>query len=855
MSQIKQLLNQGTQLLQRGLFSQAIQIFRVILQQEADNGDALHFLGLALCQTGKVQEGIPLIEKAIKANPSHAPHYHNNLGNLYKLMKHIEKASHHYQQAIQLNPQYAMAHYNLGYIHQDSNPTLALKYYQQAIQLNPQLVDAHYNSGLIYQSHGQLNEAIQSFQSALKLKPGFTPVLNSLGILAQKQGLLKEAQAYYQEALRHQPSSVEAHHNLGHLYEAREEFQQAILSYQQVLKLSKQAPLTHNNLGNIFMNKQQINTAIEHYKTAIKQKPDYSQAHANLAYALHQNHQLEEAYQHYQQALNLNPHLYQAKNNLGLVLKEMGQHIAARQCFQELIKQVPTMSQAQTNLGIVLQEQGQLENAIYHFQKALKVDEKDAQAHNNLGFIYNIQGQLEQAREHLALALKHSPHSIEALTNMGNTFKFQGQPEQAINYYKQALDIDKYQPSIHSNLILAQHFSPKMTRKDLFKEFQLWEQTFAPLPASRHYTNTLNPNKRLKIGYYSPNFKAHSISDLVSLLFEHHNKEKVEIFAFSNTTQIDETSLQFEQYVDHWVNTSGLQDLTVIQLIEEEGIDILVDLTGHMSGNRLLVFAQKPAPIQVCGLGFGLTTGLKAIDYQLTDPWIVPPTWAPHNSEKLMYLSSLMRWKIPDLDLKPSQSPPILKNRFITFGSGNQCTKINQQVIDVWSKILQQQPTAKLHLKAKEFDEEASREYYLELFKKNHVQPDQIIFSGKTSKEEHIQFYDSIDIALEPFPHHGGITTFEALWMGVPVLTVDEGNRTGLGILNNLGYPELIANDLDEYIEKSLQLAKNEEQLLQYKQTLRQQLEQSNLCNGKSFAQEIENAYRIMWRIWCRKNS
>lgn len=371
--------------------------------------------------------------------------------------------------------------------------------------------------------------------------------------------------------------------------------------------------------------------------------------------------------------------------------------------------------------------------------------------------------------------------------------------------------------------------------------------------------NARDRERVLRIGYLSPDFRSHSVADFTCKLIGAHDRNQFENFCYSNVIREDAITQRFKAYTDHWLSIVGMDDEGVAARIGQDRIDILVDLAGYTAENRILIFAREPAPILVNWLGYPNTTGLKVMDYRLTDSIADPDGEADRlHSEKLVRLKHGFLCYQATGSMPPVSGPSYRHQGHITFGSFNHPPKITPAVIGTWAKILESRPDARLVLKGGAFVDAETREYYSSIFGEHGISPERLDLICKTpSRNDHLETYSRIDISLDPFPYNGTTTTCEALWMGVPVITL-RGNRhagrVGASILHHLGCPELIAENENEYIELACRLADDTGRLETLRTDLRHRMSQSELMNLPQFTETLENAYREMWTAWCDEN-
>jgi protein O-GlcNAc transferase len=436
----------------------------------------------------------------------------------------------------------------------------------------------------------------------------------------------------------------------------------------------------------------------------------------------------------------------------------------------------------------------------------------------------------------------------------------QGDPAAAVSLCQQALAAWPGNRELYSQLLFYLMGSPDLTAPEVFDWFKQASDYYPPeLKTLKPLQNSPEPWRRLKVAYVSGDFRHHALARVCSPLFESHDPRLFETYIYSNTAQTDDMSQWFREHSDHWREIHGQSSARVIQQIQADGIDILVDLAGHTSGCRLDLFSQRVAPVQItAGLGILASTGLDTVDYRLADRALVPEALAAFNSEEVVWLSHHLNWNPPEVLLQlPLQPPPCLKNGYITFGSANRTYKLNALVLDIWASLLRALPDSRLMLKCNQLDQPAQRKRLHQAFGERGIAPERVSFSGQTSTPEHIAWQSQIDIALDPFPYQGGLTTLEALFMGVPVVALNYpgGSRGALSILNAIGQPDWIAQDPRAYFEIALKLARNPDELLRLRQSLRQNMLSSPIFQGLDYTRQIENALRWLWLRWCRQEA
>lgn len=507
--------------------------------------------------------------------------------------------------------------------------------------------------------------------------------------------------------------------------------------------------------------------------------------------------------------------------------------------------------------GAIASSSGDFSEAISYFEQALAVGPTVwPEVHYYLAKVYYQQGLHHLALEHFKECQGYNEPSRSL--EIARIYFDIGLSKQGYKYLMRVLEQNPRHADAQSSLFFYLPSVPGISDFERKKVYANWaEQYYSKyLPSQQSYTNTVDPKRRLRIGYVSSDFNLHAAANNFSPLYQFRDHEQFEIFSYCNNIVVDGITENFKQRSDQWREIQNLSAYELAEQIRQDQIDILVDCNGHTAGNRLRALSLKPAPIQISGFGFVFTTGMAAFDYQLSDKIATPPNRVRNFTETLIHLSSQIHWAPFTLDInnlvqKPS---PVLSNGFVTFGSGNSSFKHNEYVVKLWSSILRQVPKSVLHLKHKNFGKEGVQYCFKQAFAAEGIDSSRLIFSGQTKMEEQMLFYNEIDIALDPFPYTGGMTTCETLFMGTPLIALDgDGIRTSQSLLTLVGAPELIAKNPEEYVFKAIALARNPQRIQEYKQNLRKQMESSAIMHSLNFTQEMERAYRHVWEQWCQK--
>ena len=580
----------------------------------------------------------------------------------------------------------------------------------------------------------------------------------------------------------------------------------------------------------------------------------HAEATYQLANAYQAQGRLDEAIACYAKVIKMAPDAMACHFNMGNALLRRGRLAEAVACYRAAIRLSPDMPEAFCNMATALKELGEIEAAVDAYKKAISLRPGYADAFHNLGYAYHQTGRLTEAIRCYQKAVALDSNRVEAYNNLALALKEKGEIPDSIRYCRKALEMRPGYAEAHSNLLFAMQCDPDVGDMEIFREsVNWWRRHGAGHAREAGRGKDPDPGRRLRVGYVSPDFREHSVSRFFLPLIENHDRKAVEVFCYGDVKRPDRMTARIRELADHWRSIVGLGDDAVARQIWEDRIDILVDLAGHTGGNRLLVFARRPAPVQVTWLGYPGTTGLGVMDYRLTDHVADPEGDADRwHTERLVRLSEGFLCYAPPEEAGEVCSLPALKEGRVTFGSFNNFSKMNEQVAAVWSRILLSVPGSLLMLKSKSLRDAGVRGRCLEMFLRNGISEDRIVFEGYArTVKDHLLLYNRVDMGLDPFPYNGTTTTCEALWMGVPVVTLKGGRhaaRVGASILTRVGLSDLIADTKEAYIRKAVELARDPGRLKALRAGMRDRLRKSTLLNGPGFAAAMEAAYQGMWR-------
>ncbi|RCS58212.1 tetratricopeptide repeat protein [Parvibium lacunae] len=797
-NQLISLLQQAIQLHQQGDYPAAEAAYKAVLERDSQQPDALHLLGLLAHQHGHHAVAISLINQALA------------------------------QQNLPPTSQAAM-HCNRGLAQQANGDWGAAKRdFMRAIELRPDFPEAHNNLGLLFYQETDYAAACQAFEQGLAIQAQASQLHNNLGLARQAQHDWAGARQAYLAALRYSPHYPQAWSNLGSLYYLQGEYGEAEKALEQARQLSQTQALSHLELAQLW-NRIGLNQAAQG--------------------------QPAMAQQAYQQALSVNPNCVDAHINIGLLQYDAGQDSLAESAYRQALQRQPDSALALNNLGNTLARQGRFDEAVTCYQQALQQQPHYAEAYANLGLALRGLGKVDAAIQAYQQAISLKPDYAEAYSNLGNALRDQGQFDAAITAYQQAVNAKPDFPLAHSNLLFFLNYHPTWSAEKIFAAYQDWEQKHAhrfysswPDWQSRRAEFLSQPSRRLRVGYVSPDFRRHAAHHFLEPLIEQHDQTAFDLFLYADVAQEDAVSERFKQTGSHWRNTCHLSDAALASQIQADQIDILVDLAGHTAGNRLLVFARKPAPVQVSSwVGYGYTTGLTAIDYFMLSEQAARSEDQAVFAEKLWPLAFSTAFR-PSDNMGDVTPLPALEHGYLRFGVLSRAIRINAPLITVWAKLLTAIPNAKLVVDSVDFKDPAQQDWLIQQFKAHHIDATRLEIGFHSPPWPILQ---SIDITLDCFPHNSGTTLQESLYMGVPFITYANRpgvGRIGAGVLADNGLQEWIAYSAEEYIAIAQYWAVHLPELARLRQGLRGRMRSVGVSNERRYSAQIEQAYQTMWQ-------
>ncbi len=607
-------------------------------------------------------------------------------------------------------------------------------------------------------------------------------------------------------------------------------------------------------LGLIAAQTGRLDQAVEFLGAAVRIRPDLADAWNVLGIARIQRREPAEAAAAFRLAVEARPDLVMAHNNLGNVLRELGDLDAAAESFRQAVRIRPDLAEPYNNLGNTLLQLGRLEEAEISLRRALELRPNSPDIAFNLGLVLWKLDKVEEATACNRRVVQLNPGHADAHANLGNGLMECGDLDEAVAEHRTALRLRPGAAQVHSNLIRTLLYHPACGMEDILAECRIWNERYAvPLRGEiRPHLNTADPDRRLRIGYINADFRNHADAFFLIPLLSNHDRDQVNVFCYSDVRRPDALTSRFRGLADTWRDILGLPDARVAELVRQDRIDILVDLKLHTADNRLLVFARKPAPLQVSWLGYPGTTGLATIDYRLTDPYLDPPgLFDDPSPEESIWLPETFWCYDPLADGPEVSDLPSLATGVTTFGCLNTPAKINDGCLVQWAHLLEKMPVSRLLVLA---PRGRARDRIAAALTREGVAGSRVEYVDKRPRGDYLRLYQRIDVALDPWPYNGHTTSLDAAWMGVPTVTTigrTVVGRAGWSQLCNLGLKDLAAATPVEAIELAARLAADRPRLAELRRTLRDRMARSPLMDAPRFARGIERAYREIWRQWC----
>ncbi|MEO5375463.1 MAG: tetratricopeptide repeat protein [Alphaproteobacteria bacterium] len=668
-------------------------------------------------------------------------------------------------------------------------------------------------------TEGRLAEAEAMFRESLRINPRLWPALHALGVLVYQAGRPVEAEALLRRAVTENPTDGRSWANLGGVLNDLDREKEAIAALAEAMRLLPEDALALNSLGLVHMSAKRFDDAIRCFERAVASNPTLAVAYGNLGHALWRRSDLARAIEACRRSLAIDP----------------------------------TLVSGHINLAIALSHAGDRDGALEHARRAIALVPDSFEAHNAEGLILFDMKRMREAVESLSRAVALNPSHFAGHLNRASALSRLGRTREALDGFRRSMAIDPTSHAAHSNLIFCLVYDADSTGPDILAECRRWNDRHAAGVPPMPHANTRDPDRRLKVGYMSPDFRSHAMAFFLEPWFAHHDRAQVEVYAYAELAAPDGVTPRIQKQVDHWRVTAGRSDEDVARMIQADGIDILVDCAGHSQGSRLRVLAHRPAPVQVSTiLGNASSTGLAAIDCIFGDHHSTPEGYEAHFSEKLVRLPHFLAPFLPG-DTWPEVAPPLPEDQPILFANVSDPSRIGPDMVAAWLRILDRLPNSRVVLKNGLFDDPTGHDHWREVFAPLGSRLDLEGVPGGWS--ENMDFYGRVSVILDAFPVVGVTTTLIPLWMGVPVVGLVGHHAAqrwaNAPALTLLGLGDLAVDSYDDYVEAAVRLAEDRPRLAALRQTLRPTMAGSPICDARLVVADIEAAYREMWRRWC----
>jgi predicted O-linked N-acetylglucosamine transferase (SPINDLY family) len=668
---------------------------------------------------------------------------------------------------------------------------------------------------------GELENAEKIYKQILSAHPDEPEIMHFLGIVAWQRHDYDQTIDLFKKVCDANPSKVQYHLEYADVLQENQKFKEALAVYWKVLSIDRENITAHSAIASICIKTGDLDTAQKSLEIIVHIKPELPKAHSDRGFIYLNREKYKEAIGCFLEAIRIKNDFAEAYCYLGNAQYALSDYKAAIASFQRGIMINPDFFEAHYHLGVCLIETNDFGPAIASFKNALRIRPNDPQAIADLSLSKFAIGELTEAEKGFRTALKQGSQPCAR---------------------------------IHSNLLLCINYMPEYSPAQLCNEHREYGHLFNVRSSQlSNFSNNRDPQRKIRIGYVSADFCDHAISRFILPILMGHNKTLYDNFCYSNGARRDTMTTRLQALSNNWRDIHGLSDEQAGNMIRDDGIDILIDLSGHTGKNRLPLFAGKPAPVQASYLGYPNTTGLAAMDYYITDSLVDPAGQEAFFTEKLVRLDKCFCCYEPDGNALPINDLPAKANGHVTFGSLHTLSRLNNEVIDLWCQVLRAIPASRLFI-ARNMLVGSAAEGFLARFEKNGIAGNRIDMRAVPPKEGYLSWFHEIDIALDTFPWSGHTTACEALWMGVPVITLCGDRHAGrmvASILTAAGMEDWVAHSREEYCDRAKKAAGDIEILGTLRSGIRNRMLQSDLYNGKDFTLALEKAYRWMWTEWC----
>ena len=815
------LLHQAVTHHQAGNLADAEKLYRAILTKQPGHPDANHNLGVLVIGSGRAAAALPYFQAALQANLNEGQFWLSCIDALIQVSQ-LEAA----RQMLGLGVQSGLSGPAVDLLRDRlQRPAAPSPPVPSAVGTTDEFKAKLFAERGRWVSNGEEDDKRRKpKRSKNRHRKGNSDRADAFYELGQThlaRGSLAEAEGYYRNAIRIRPRFAQALCSLAEALEKQDRFAEAESRYRQSIEI----------------------------------QPDLVLAHNNLALILKQQGRLLEAEASCRRALELSPELAVVHNNLATILNNQGRVAESEASCRRAIELKPDLAEAHSNLAIALNKQGHIKESEASCRRAIELRPELAAVHNNLANVLQRQARPGEAEASCRRAIDLQPEFRDAYTNLGIALMDQGRLAEAAVSYRRAIQIQPELREAHQDLLFCLSHSGEISPEALFDEHLIFADRFeAPLrQAWTPHQNSREPERQLKVGIVSGDFREHPMVYFIEPVFSHlAGNPGLSLHAYANCLAEDSFTHRLRRHFPHWNQVFDLSEELFAQKVRDDGIDILIDLTGHTAHNRLLAFARKPAPIQCGWIGYLGTSGLKSMDYYLADKYFLSPgEFDCYFTEKIVYLPAVAAFE-PSSDAPDVGPLPSLTTGRLTFGSFNRLSKLNPGVIALWSQLLRALPESQMLIGGMPRD--GRHQVVGRWFQDEGIALERLQFHPRSGNRDYLALHDQVDFCLDPFPFTGATTTCHALWMGVPTLTLlgqTVAGRLGAALLQHIGLEDFIAHTPEEFVKKGIFWASNLHSLAKLRAGMRDRFLGSAIGQPDLVAQGLAVAFRQMWRSWC----
>jgi protein O-GlcNAc transferase len=740
---------------------------------------------------------------------------------------------------------------------QGKKPEIAVQLIGAAIRKNPDSPIFHYNLAEALHALDRKDEAAAEYRLAVDLAPEYFEAHNNLANVLNELGHYAEAEAACRRAIELRPDDAAPLNNLGNSLRGLRRGEEALAAYRAAIEKRPDFAQGVNNLAMCLCWLNHLQEGVEQFQAAIRLNPSSADLHNNLGTALMQLGRMEEAGQSFQTAIDIQSDHVEANSNLGAALRRLNKTADAIPFFKKAVEIKPDFVAGHSNLAAALSEVGRGVEALEAVDAALAEKPSAPQLHDLRGNILRNLCRFDEAIEATREALRLDPNHVSALTALGFALLERGDLDEALASMKRSIEL-RPDPQTHSNVMMAVNYHPAYTPAEHLAAHRGWAELHEKPHRARWkpHDNDRSPDRRLRVGYVSPDFRGHSVSYFLGPILENHDHENFEIFGYAHLMGADMHTWRLRSCIDQWREISARNPEQIAEQIRRDRIDILVEVAGHTANNAMTTFVRKPAPVQINMIGFPSTTGLSSIDYRITDERCDPTgVTDPFNSEALIRMPDVFWCYLPPHTSPEIGALPALDGGTLTLTSCNNFAKVTPDVQRLWAAVLLAIPNSRLIMQTTAVAGEYTKKVVTERFVQQGVSSNRLEFRGSTDFPIYLKLLERSDMTLDPYPFNGGTTTCHSLWMGAPVVTLAgdrHASRMGLSMMTAIGLPEFVAHTPEEYVAIAKTFAADLPRLSAIRAGMRERLNASPLLDAKAYTRNLESAYRRVWRQWCQ---